>query len=189
MGQINLFALTLTDPMSEFLRTYKEGALRHIGAIRMLEPALPEEEAKPRCHLNIADYEYNYIIVEVADPLAWNDIDWLYRRVVAKEFDWGKLTAAEAKKATMRYAVERALTPPGAKRPRTKVDGDAEWPIVTKFRRCLELPAMALKHFSDTCDMDGHIKVDRLGSMLVIEYSGKSNRQSTRAAVTADEAE
>lgn len=161
MGQINLFAPTLTDTMHDFIIEHREGLLRPIGAIRILE-----EEGRLRCHLSVHALDYSYILMEATDPLIFEDINWLYRGIVAAEFEYDKRKA-------FRYAVERALTPPGAERKRTRMENDAEFEIVQRFRQCLELPAMAWRHYQKTHQPGGHINVERHNAILVIEYEEK----------------
>lgn len=159
MGQINLFAPTLTTPMGDFLAQYKDGLLRDVGAIRILE-----EKEFPHSFLACEACELSYVLVEVAAPLAYTDIDWLYRAIICDEFEYTKGLA-------MRHSIERCLNPPGTKNPRRKVDENSnEWERIRDFRKCLEVPALALRHFKSTFRDGGTVNVEKHETILVIEY-------------------
>lgn len=159
MGQINLFAPNLTDTMNEFLAQYKAGQLRDVGAIRILE-----EKEFPHSNILCNIVPYSYVLVEVAAPLTYADIDWLYRSIISEEWVYERGVA-------MRYSIERCLNPPGTKNPRRKVNENSnEWELIREFRRCLEVPALALRHFKQTYRPDGMVNVEKHGHILVIEY-------------------
>lgn len=167
MGIINLFAHTLTEPVADFLAGYREGLLHLVSAVRVLD-----EKPFPHSYIKVAALNRSFIVVEVADPLLYADIDWLYRAVIVGEYEYNKSSA-------MRYSIERCLNPIGTRNPRRKVESEAEWERIRAFRRKLEVPMLALKHLKDTF-LDSHedgsapfLKIEKHPNVLVIEYDAK----------------
>ena len=176
MGQINLFASTLSDTMKEFINGngtttgYLDGKLWKVSLSRVLD-----ERLFPHAYAIEDTLEYNYVMVEVVDPLTWDDITWLYKCIVTEEWEFNKSSA-------WRYSIERTLNAPGARQLRRKVESDAEWVRVKEFRRILEAPALAFQHFNrfyqkDTTQGPGHLQVTKSGKVLLIEYAAQSVRE------------
>lgn len=181
MGQINLFAPKLTDNMRDFITGYQEGKLWKVMLSRVID-----ERDIPHAFVIDDDVEHNYILIEYNQPLIHADINWLYLSLVANDTEIDK-------KAMFRYAIERVLNPtePANKKlMRRKVTTDAEWEQVKEFRRLLEAPAMAFRHFRRSYrDKSKHLAVTRTGSVLVIEYTGTNDeygRELTRVQETDD---
>jgi hypothetical protein len=166
MGQINLFASKLTPTVSSFLRDYMDGDLQVVGMIRALE-----EKEFPHSNIVVAKLQYSYVIVEVADPISYNDISWLYRAIMTGEFPCDTPAAVEEfRVAAMKHSIERCLNVGQVKSPRRKVENEDEWRRIREFRKLLEVPVLALKHLNQTNDKAGHCRVDRTQDVLVIEY-------------------
>jgi len=167
MGQINLFASTLTAVMKEFINGntdtgtpgWHDGKLYKVSIARYLD-----ERQFPHAFAYEDTLEYNYILVEAIEPLTWDDFNWLYGRIVGGSGEFNKSTA-------WRYSIERALNKPGARQLRRKVENDLEWAKVKEFRRILEAPALAFLHFNETYLKGSHLEVYKPGKVLVIEYA------------------
>jgi hypothetical protein len=160
MGQINLFASTLTDTMTDD-HGFMGGKLYKVSIARYID-----ERQNPHAYAFDDSLEYNYIMAEVAAPLTWDDFNWLYGRIVGGDGDFNKSTA-------WRYSIERTLNAPGARQLRRKVESDSEWARVKEFRRILEAPALAFMHFKRTfTEKPGqYLEVHKVGKVLVIEYA------------------
>lgn len=174
MGQINLFASTLTPVMRDFLVNYMSGDLHPVAMVRVLD-----EHPYPQASIVCAKLAYNYALVEVSDPLQWRDVDWLYRCVVQKEFEFDRWSAK-------RYSIDRALNLPSGQHGRRHIENDAQWAKINEFRRQLELPALLFKHLNQTYTNGDHMDVQRLDHILLVEYEGEIIPTRPRRPITQD---
>lgn len=158
MGQVNLFGFDPTQELLDFLSSYRNGELRVIAGVRALE-----DEDRIHVHLRMANQAYSYALVEIKPPILMTDLDWLYRGIVAKEFEYSKRLA-------FKHAVERALPPKEGQGKRVRIGGDTELALVQDFRQKMEIPAMALKYFMRRFNPEGHVAVTRQGNVVAIEF-------------------
>lgn len=178
MGQIHLFASTLTPVMRDFLVEYEDGKLHPVAMVRVLD-----EHPYPHSQIICAALEYNYIVVEVSDPLQWRDLEWLHSAIVRKRFEFDRWNAK-------RYSIDRALNLPAGQKGRRYVANEEQWAKINHFRRLLELPALALRLLEETHTEGDHVRTRRYdvdasaespaGRVLLIEYEGTTVEQPPR---------
>lgn len=169
MGQIHLFAPDMSPIMRDFLVEYRDGALHPVAFARVLD-----DNPYPHAQMVVADLPYNYLLAEFSDPLDWRDLNWLMSAIILGKFAFDR-TNAKA------YAIARALKRDPNAGP-YHVSSDEEWARITRFRRLLELPALALKMLKATYSEGEHLVVKRLdcetldgkaqGRVMMIEYAG-----------------
>lgn len=169
MGQINLFAATLTNTMRDFLANSGDEALRRVGAIRVLD-----EREHPHVQCIDDALEHSYVLLEVADPLEMKDIEWLLRGILWEEYP------CDDKPLLMRYAIARALNPNvdimnkniRIRRAVEEKNKDAEWAAIQLFRRTMEHGRMAFRYLKEHRDArkSTHFEVNRVGKIILIEY-------------------
>lgn len=170
MGQINLFAATLTPTMRDFLGGSGDEALRRIGAIRALD-----EREHPHVQCIDDALEHSYVILEVAAPLLMADVVWLLRGILYEEYP------CDDKQLLMRYAIARVLNPEAdvlnknirIRRAVDEKNKDAEWAAIQAFRRTLEHGRMAFRYLKEHRDASSstHFEVVRYGDVIMIEYN------------------
>lgn len=169
MGQINLFASTLTDSVRDFINQYQDGLLWKVSLSRVLD-----ERDFPHAWAYENKVEHNFILMEVSEPLIQEDINWLYCCIIDNKWEFTRQRA-------MAYAIERMLNPtpqelkehPHLKRAiRRDPKNDVEWDRIRNFRRLLEAPAIAFRHFKKTYVEGGFLEVHRHDPILMIEYDG-----------------
>lgn len=178
MGQIHLFASTLSPVMRDFLVEYEEGKLHLVAMARVLD-----ENPYPHAQIIEAKLPYNYILAEFSDPLEWRDLDWLHASIIRKRFEFDRWNAK-------RYSIDRSLGLPPGQRGRRNVENEEQWTQINHFRRLLELPALALKHLEQTHVEGDHIATKKFdvetldgtekGRVLMIEYEGEMVTQRPR---------
>ena len=178
MGQIHLFASTLSPVMRDFLVEYEEGKLHPVAMARVLD-----DNPYPHAQMVVAKLEYNYILAEFSDPLLWKDLDWLHASIIRKRFEFDRWNAK-------RYSIDRTLGLPPGQRGRRNVENEEQWAQINQFRRQLELPALALKHLEQTYTEGDHILTKRFdcetidgsekGRVLMIEDDGAMVTQRPR---------
>jgi hypothetical protein len=179
MGQINLFSATLTPAMRDFINAYDDGKLFKVMIVRELD-------ANPRPHAYAIDdnLDYSYILLEQSAPIIQDDIDWIYNGIDTGAWQRGypiKEGQSEReweRSVTLRYSIERTLNPPGKQNKRFRVGSEEEWERVKEFRRHLEAPIMAFKHYKKNWQPDGHLHVNKTklsptSSIILIEYQSK----------------
>jgi hypothetical protein len=183
MGQINLFAATLTDTMRDFLANYPDDALQRIGAIRVLDT-----REHPHVYAIDDSLEYSYVLLEVAPPLQMKDVEWLVRGILYDEY------ACDDKAILMRYAIDRVLNPNvdvlnkniRIRRSVKEENKETEWPAIQAFRRVLEHGRMAFRYLKEHRRKDTHFEVFRHGDVIMIEYDHhykpKKRREQTQDA-------
>lgn len=169
MGQINLFAATLTNTMRDFLADSGDEALRRVGAIRVLD-----EREHPHVHCIDDALEYSYVLLEVAPPLLMKDLEWLLRGILYEEYP------CDDKPILMRYAIARVLNPNAdvlnknvrIRRAVDEKNKDAEWAAIQSFRRTLEHGRMAFRYLKEhrNAKESTHFEVFRHGDVIMIEY-------------------
>lgn len=197
MGQINLFATSLNDNLRKMIISYKNNTLWKVALVRMLS-----ESTHPYCYAIEDSLEYNYIIIDVEEPLTHSDVTLLLRGIYYGEVE------IDNKKALLTYSIERVLNPKPLKHKdlqhmRRQVRTQEEWEQVNIFRHALEVVALGMRHLKkDSIANGAHVEIYRQnsegkavlcsessGGPLIIEYAPLTKEMIKAARIAAREKE
>ena len=159
MGYVNLYTDELNDDIVEFVGNYKEGVLRPVLAIKLLEL-----KPRPYAYLRMAVLDHDYIIFHVSKEISDQDVGWLYKKIVVEHGE------NIDRRVMMDYSIYRVL---GKQYVGRRIANRQRWDDVRQFRRALEIPAMALRQFAERCvAIEDHV-LDRSETVVAIQYQGK----------------
>lgn len=168
MGMVNFFAENINDKTSEFLTTYREGQLAAAVWARALDDKL-----HPHCQFLKASLEHDYIIFEIASPLTKEDVSWMYQRLLVDRVDPDRAALFE-----YIWSVIGPGRRPVPEHKRTQ----RLWEKVKAYRKALEIPRLAFKHYDRSAHKRAEHTVDIVDEIVVIQYNTHSRRPRTAVA-------
>lgn len=164
---INLFAESLNENMGQFLATYREGDLHLVAYARACD-----DKAHPHTQFMKFSLKQDYIVFEISDMVTKEDVAWLYQKILVEKQDPDRAMLFEyiwSKMGTNGKGI------PEHRR------SQRLWEKAKLYRKQLEIPRLAFKHFDRSSHNHADHMVDIVDKIVVIQYNTQARRQQAAA--------